>query len=198
MIVHVKNFSIPTSSFIAAFRLILQRLIGWFAISRRELPNPVLASAQRFRSLDKSSFNQQISMRCCRDRRCNTCLAAGQPERPWYPPNNIYVQRRPPEKTPYLRAQNSILQRLTAGLQDAGIPLLAGTDPFVPWVIPGFSIKDELEQLYEAGLSNYEALQSATSNPARFLNISREVGTVSKGEIADLGFAQCESAGKYR
>ena len=47
-------------------------------------------------------------------------------------------------------------------------------------MIPGFSIKDELEQLYEAGLSNYEALQSA------ILNISREVGTVSKGEIRNL------------
>ena len=49
----MKNFSIPTSSFIAAFRLILQRLIGWFAISRRELPNPVLPSAKRFRYFNK-------------------------------------------------------------------------------------------------------------------------------------------------
>ena len=33
------------------------------------------------------------------------------------------------------------MQRLTAGLRDAGVPLLAGSDPFAPCVIPGFSLK---------------------------------------------------------
>ncbi len=47
-------------------------------------------------------------------------------------------------------------------------------------------MKDEMEQLYEAGLSPYEVLQTATSNPARFLGVSAAVGTVAKGKLADL------------
>ena len=86
----------------------------------------------------------------------------------WYPPDNPYVKRWPPERIPYLRAQYSIMRRLVAGLRDAGVPLLAGTDPFVPCVVPGFSMQDELEQLNSAGLTPYQVLETATSNAARF------------------------------
>jgi hypothetical protein len=85
-----------------------------------------------------------------------TGAAVGATNFGWYPPDNPYVKRWPPEKISYLRAQYSIMQRLTRCLRDAGVPLLGGTDPFVPCVVPGFSFKDELEQLYEAGLSPYE------------------------------------------
>jgi imidazolonepropionase-like amidohydrolase len=78
------------------------------------------------------------------------------------------------------------MQRLVRGLYDAGVPLLAGTDPFVPCVIPGFSMKDELEQLYEAGLTPYEVLEAATSNAARFLGTAQETGTIAAGKIADF------------
>ena len=119
-------------------------------------------------------------------RHLTTGTAVGATNFGWYPPDNPYVKRWPPEKIPYLRAQYSIMQRLTRGLRGAGVPLLAGSDPFVPCVIPGFSFKDELEQLYEAGLSPYEVLQTATTNASRFLQTSQEVGTVSRGQLADL------------
>ena len=35
-------------------------------------------------------------------------------------------------------------------------------------------------------LSPLEALQTATLNPARYLNLSRSLGTVEQGKIADL------------
>jgi imidazolonepropionase-like amidohydrolase len=104
----------------------------------------------------------------------------------WYPPDNPYVKRWPPEKLAYLRAQYSVMQQLVRGLRDAGVPLLAGTDPFVPCVIPGFSMKDELEQLYEAGLTPYQVLEAATSNAARFLGTAKETGTIAAGKIADF------------
>jgi len=50
----------------------------------------------------------------------------------WYPPDNPYVKRWPPERIPHLRAQYSVMQRLVRGLRDAGVPLLAGTDPSSP------------------------------------------------------------------
>ena len=119
-------------------------------------------------------------------RRLTTGVAVGATDFDWYPPNNPYVKRWPPERIPYLRAQYSIMQRLVAGLRDAGVPLLAGTDPFVPCVIPGFSMKDELEQLYEAGLTPYQVLQTATVAPARFLDTNETTGTIAKGKVADL------------
>ncbi|MBV9183703.1 MAG: amidohydrolase family protein [Acidobacteria bacterium] len=119
-------------------------------------------------------------------RHLTTGVAVGATNFGWYPPDNPYVKRWTPEKIPYLRLQYSIMQRLTAGLRDAGVPLLAGTDPFVPCVIPGFSMKDELDQLYEAGLTPYETLETATSNAARFLGTSADEGTMTKGKIADF------------
>lgn len=104
----------------------------------------------------------------------------------WYPPNNPYVKRWPPEKIPYLRTQYAVMQHLVRALHEAGVPLLAGTDPFVPCVIPGFSMKEELEQLYEAGLTPYQVLQTATSNAARFLGTSEQTGSIAPGKIADM------------
>jgi imidazolonepropionase-like amidohydrolase len=47
-------------------------------------------------------------------------------------------------------------------------------------------MKDELEQLHAAGLTNYEVLQSATINAARFLGNMETAGTVVIGKMADL------------
>lgn len=67
----------------------------------------------------------------------------------------------------------------------AGVPFLAGTDTGTAYVYPGFSLHDELENLVEAGFAPLQALQTATSAPARFLGL-REVGTVRRNAIADL------------
>jgi hypothetical protein len=68
----------------------------------------------------------------------------------------------------------------------AGVRLMAGTDTPNPFVFPGFSLHDELELLVKAGLTPMEALQSATRNPAEYLNLQGSLGTVEKGKIADL------------
>jgi imidazolonepropionase-like amidohydrolase len=78
------------------------------------------------------------------------------------------------------------MQRLVRGLRDAGVPLLVGTEPFVPCVVPGFSMKNEFEQLYGAGITPAQILQAATSNAARFLGISGVTGTIEAGKTADL------------
>ena len=138
-----------------------------------------------FQAADIDAVLQRPEMRYM-PRHLTTGVPVGATNFGWYPPDNPYVKRWPPEKIPHLRAQYFVMQRLVRGLRDAGVPLLAGTDPFVPCVIPGFSMKDELEQLYEAGLTPYEVLQTATSNAARFLGTSEETGTVATGKIADL------------
>ena len=104
----------------------------------------------------------------------------------WRPPDNPYVKRWTVEKIPRLLAQFLVMQKLTRGLRDAGVPLLVGTDDLVPSVIPGFAMKNEFEELYAAGLTPFEVLQAASYNAAAFLGKTTESGTVAQGKIADL------------
>lgn len=72
-------------------------------------------------------------------------------------------------------------------LQQAGVPLLAGTDVGVlPLLYPGKSLQDELVRLVDCGLTPAQALQTATLNPARLLGRERDLGTVAVGKLADL------------
>jgi imidazolonepropionase-like amidohydrolase len=71
-------------------------------------------------------------------------------------------------------------------LNKAGIVLLAGTDVGVPLQVPGISLHVELERLVEAVLTPLEALQTATLNPARVLDMTDSLGTVEAGKLADL------------
>jgi len=71
-------------------------------------------------------------------------------------------------------------------LRTAGSRLLLGTDAGFGYIVPGFSIHDELIHYVDAGLSNYEALETATINPAIFLGIENSVGTIEIGKSANL------------
>ena len=64
--------------------------------------------------------------------------------------------------------------------------LLAATDVGVPLQIPGISLHVELGRLVEAGLTPLEALQAATINAARVLDMADSLGTVDPGQLADL------------
>src|SRR5262249_16889409 len=77
-----------------------------------------------------------------------------------------------------------LLGKLVRALRDAGAPILAGSDFPNPYVVPGFSMHDELALLVEAGLSPYQALRAATADAARFLG--GDFGTVEGGKRADL------------
>ena len=75
---------------------------------------------------------------------------------------------------------------LVKSLNDRHALILAGTDTPNPLLVPGFSLHDELRNLHEAGLTPFEALQTATTNPAKFLGLLEETGTVDTGKRADL------------
>ena len=53
-------------------------------------------------------------------------------------------------------------------------------------IIPGISLHDELELMVEAGLTPYQALQTATVNAARALGEEDRVGRIAAGYRADL------------
>jgi imidazolonepropionase-like amidohydrolase len=76
--------------------------------------------------------------------------------------------------------------RLVGRMHRAGVSILAGTDVLWFYCFPGFSLHDELALLVEAGLSPMAALQSSTSNAARFMGQFDRRGTIETGKLADL------------
>jgi adenine deaminase len=77
--------------------------------------------------------------------------------------------------------------QMVGAMHRAGVPFLAGTDtaPGV-YIMPGFSLHDELANFVEAGFAPMESLQTATSNAAKFLGMEGNYGSVEAGKIADL------------
>ena len=71
-------------------------------------------------------------------------------------------------------------------MHESGVDFLAGTDTPNPYIVPGFSLHDELELLVQAGFTSMEALQTATIKPAEFMGIGDSLGTVEPRKIADL------------
>ncbi len=63
---------------------------------------------------------------------------------------------------------------------------LLGTDCLNSYVIAGFSIHEELEELVSAGLPEFEALRAGTVHAAEFLKRDEHIGTIEPGKIADL------------
>ena len=67
-----------------------------------------------------------------------------------------------------------------------GGKILAGTDsPIVPY---GLGLHVELEAYVHAGMTPFQALQTATVNAAQALGLADELGTIQPGKIADLAF----------
>ena len=68
----------------------------------------------------------------------------------------------------------------------AGVPIGAGTDAPIALAIPGYSLHNELQILVAAGLTPREALAAATVQPAKFLGLDGEMGSIAPGMRADL------------
>ena len=93
----------------------------------------------------------------------------------------------PPGRRAWARDVLAFLERVVGALHRERVPLLAGTDAMGwAYVVPGFSLQDELGLIRAAGLSPYEVLRTATVEPARFLQVPDEFGTIAVGRRADL------------
>ena len=105
------------------------------------------------------------------------------------------VTRVAPELAPQLTdvdppsARSELMQQffekglaIVGALHRAGIPIVAGTDQ----TVPGFSVYREIELYVQAGFTPMEAIQAATTVPARVMKLDKELGTVEAGKRADL------------
>jgi imidazolonepropionase-like amidohydrolase len=87
-----------------------------------------------------------------------------------------------PSEAPARERYLEVLKNVLAEAHELGIPIVAGSDMGVP----GHTLHRELELYVEAGLSPMEAIQSATSTPARVLGLDDRAGTIEPGKMADL------------
>ncbi|MGH6613673.1 amidohydrolase family protein [Sphingomonas sp.] len=69
---------------------------------------------------------------------------------------------------------------LVGRLHKAGVRIVAGTDGY------GLELVRELELYQQAGLTNAEALQTATIIPARMTGMDDRTGSIAKGKEADI------------
>jgi hypothetical protein len=78
-------------------------------------------------------------------------------------------------------------QTLVKEFNKKGVLLLAGTDaPTIPGLVPGYSLHQELQKMVDAGLSNFEALRTATVNAAAFMGMSDKFGTIEENKEASF------------
>jgi hypothetical protein len=102
------------------------------------------------------------------------------------PAKNRFKAVYTPAEYPIIRQLYPFQQKIVRALFEAGVPLLAGTDATDSGPVAGFAIHDELEEMVKCGLSSYEALKTATVNPASYLRNSDKFGTITVGKRADL------------
>jgi imidazolonepropionase-like amidohydrolase len=100
--------------------------------------------------------------------------------------NNLY-KPHPPEVRKRIRDDFERLQRpLTKAFHDKGGKLLVGTDAAFPGLVPGFALHKELVELVSVGLTPYEVLKAATTEPFEYLGEADRAGTIAVGKRTDL------------
>jgi hypothetical protein len=90
------------------------------------------------------------------------------------------------EELAALKAETARDLELVKAMHDAGDLFMAGSDGPDPYVIPGFSLHDEMEWLVKGGFTPSQALEAATIKPAQFLGKMDKYGLVEPGRVADL------------
>ena len=90
------------------------------------------------------------------------------------------------EINPQQKKFSDWIQKTTGAMAEAEIPLMAGTDTPLGYLTPGFSLHYELELMVESGLTELQALATATLQPAKYFRMEDSLGLIKKDYVADL------------
>ena len=71
-------------------------------------------------------------------------------------------------------------------MQAAGVEIMAGTDCPIFFLTPGYSLHEELALLVKAGMTPLQAIEAATTKPAQYFDLDKELGLIQEGFFADL------------
>lgn len=108
--------------------------------------------------------------------------------------NEWYEFVSPEAKTLYDYTKNTLLSstfyyesisNVLEKIHNSGATIIAGTDTGIRYVLPGVSLHEELGYYVETTMTPYEALRTATTNAATFLEDDLS-GTIKVGNKADL------------
>lgn len=100
---------------------------------------------------------------------------------------NDHLQNRLKPVLQYKQKEAAKYMEMIKEMHDAGVKLLAGTDVGAnPLCWPGIGVHNELKLMVKAGLSPAQALQTATINPAIYLNLNNQQGTIEAGKLANM------------
>lgn len=107
-------------------------------------------------------------------------------KRLWLEVAQEYSAKISPASAATLSAFYNLQLKLVKLFQEAGVKMMAGDDYGGQWLVPGFGLHQEFDQLAQAGLAPLEILQMATINGAEFIGRTANMGTVEAGKDADL------------
>ncbi|HYE75029.1 MAG TPA: amidohydrolase family protein, partial [Blastocatellia bacterium] len=79
-----------------------------------------------------------------------------------------------------------VRNKLVKSIHEAGGKIMVGSDTPELFLLYGYTVHREMQNLVEAGLSPYAALEAATRIPAEFLKSLNTSGTIERGKRADL------------
>lgn len=68
----------------------------------------------------------------------------------------------------------------------AGVNILAGSDSWSEYNVPGFSLHEELQAMNDAGIDNFGVLEAATINGAKYFGIADTLGSINIGKQAEM------------
>lgn len=92
-----------------------------------------------------------------------------------------------PERRAYFERAWPVALKHMREMREAGVRIMAGSDVAVLNIFPGLSLHEELRLFVDSlGMTPMEALASATRSPAQWLGIADSVGTIARGQVADL------------
>ena len=76
--------------------------------------------------------------------------------------------------------------QMVSQMNEAGIPMMTGTDLMCTGLVPGYSVHEEMLIWQEAGISPADILRSATLTPIRFMGLEDRLGSISEGKTASM------------
>jgi tetratricopeptide (TPR) repeat protein len=104
----------------------------------------------------------------------------------WNPETNFLLKDDDDDEYQRWRNRFHFELKLIGMMNEKGVKILAGTDYPNPFCFPGFSLHDELSLMVDGGMSELEAIKTATINGAIFMEKEEEFGTVEVGKLASL------------
>jgi imidazolonepropionase-like amidohydrolase len=174
-----------------------------YAVTAAEASDAGQRTIEHMAGIREACENRQARLSYDADR-CRALADRFQRNGTWLVPTNVMVWRpagvdlnarrryAPSQRAGGVDRQISTLDQVpapgfTQAMRQVG-RFLAGTDisSSRPWLLPGFSLQDELALFVEQGYTAVEALQAATLNAAKYRGALDDSGTVEPGKRADL------------